>query len=152
MSPRTWTVRSVPFGSDVAQQLVAELEQEIIARYGGPDATAVNPAEFTEPRGTFLVIADRRGTIGCAGVRSLGADAELKRMYIRPDRRREGHARRLLVAAEEYVRGRGLSRIVLESGPDLAEACALYESQGYLVIPNYGYYDDDQTRCYAKWL
>jgi len=45
----------VPFDSELAQSLVAEVQQEYVRRYGGQDETPVDPAEFAPPDGTFLV-------------------------------------------------------------------------------------------------
>lgn len=137
----------------VAQELIAELDEDMVRRYGGRDAAPVSSHDFSGPSGTFLVLQDARGPIGCAGVRTNGADAEIKRMFVRPERRREGHARRLLVAIEEYVRTRGLSRVILETGTPQSEAVALYERAGFLRIPPFGHHrQDPRTRCYAKWL
>ncbi|MDE9367114.1 GNAT family N-acetyltransferase [Luteipulveratus sp. YIM 133132] len=148
-----WTLQTVPYEDPTAQRLVAELNADLAQRYGGGDATPVQPAQFAPPSGTFLVASDETGPIGCAGVRINGADAELKRMFIRPSRRREGHARRLLAAIEEYARGRGFSRVILETGIAQPEAIALYESAGYVPIPSYGYYrDEPDCRCYARWI
>ena len=150
-----WTLRRVPYDDPAAQELVAELNDELSQRYGGGegDATPVSPHQFAEPSGTFLVASDDAGLIGCAGVRIHGADAELKRMFVRPSRRRQGHARRLLEAIEAYARTQGFSRVILETGTAQPEAIALYEDTGYVLIPPYGHYrDEPDCRCYARWI
>lgn len=154
MSTPPWTVRPVHYLHPVAQQLVAELDAEMKQRYGDGDVpSTTDPSEFMTPSGTFLLMQDYDGPIGCAGIRTHGADAELKRMYVRPGRRRLGFARHLMVALEEYARGRWFSRIILETGTAQPEAMALYERLGYLPIPAYGDYRDyPESRCYAKWL
>lgn len=155
MSSSRWTVSPVPYLDPVAQQLVSELDSELKNRYGGDDhgPTPAHPSEFSTPSGTFLIMQDDGGPIGCAGIRTHGADAELKRMYVRPERRRHGFARQLMVALEEYARGRYFSRIILETGTAQPEAMALYERVGYVPIPPFGDYRDyPESRCYAKWL
>ncbi|WP_392424062.1 GNAT family N-acetyltransferase [Barrientosiimonas humi] len=153
MSSPPWTVRPVPYLDPVAQELVAELDRDMQARYGGQDATPVDPEHFADPSGTFLVMEDGAGPIGCAGIRTHGADAEIKRMYVRASRRRRGFARHLLTALEAYARARGFTRVILETGTAQPEAIALYEASGYVQIVGYGYYRDEPTcRCYAKWL
>ncbi|KNX37871.1 GNAT family N-acetyltransferase [Luteipulveratus halotolerans] len=149
-----WTLQSVPYDDPVAQELVAELTADLSRRYGGEgDATPVSPHQFAPPSGTFLVASDSQGLVGCAGMRIHGADAELKRMFVRPSRRREGHGRRLLEAIETYARGRGFSRVILETGTAQPEAIALYESAGYVPIPAYGYYrEEPDCRCFARWI
>lgn len=155
MSSPPWTVLPVSYLDPTAQELVAELDAELQQRYGGDDhgPAPAHPQEFTTPSGTFLVMRDAAGPIGCAGIRTHGADAELKRMYIRPARRRHGFARHLMVALEEYALGRYFSRIILETGTAQPESMALYERLGYVPIPPFGDYRDyPESRCYAKWL
>lgn len=154
MKSPTWTVRSVPYDAPEAQTLVGELMADLGRRYGGPgDATPLSPHEFEPPLGTFLVMADERGLIGCAGIRQHGADAELKRMYVREERRGQGYGVQLLAAVEEYVRSHGISRVILETGILQPEAINLYTSHGYSPIPGFGYYKDEpESRCFAKWL
>ncbi|GAB3578008.1 GNAT family N-acetyltransferase [Calidifontibacter terrae] len=145
-------LRIVPFTDPAAQSLVAELDQDMRRRYGEGDATAVDPSQFDSPTGTFMVLDDE-GPAGCVGVRPLPGTAgtcEIKRMWVREDRRRRGHARRLLAAAEQFARSAGHTRIVLETGELQPESMALYEAYGFSRIPAYGYYrDDPECVCYG---
>ncbi|WP_169333348.1 GNAT family N-acetyltransferase [Demetria terragena] len=155
MSSPPWTVRPVSYLDPVVQQLVSELNAEERQRYGANDAgpSPVTSDEFAYPSGTFLLLQDAQGVIGCGGIRTHGADAEIKRIYIRQQRRRHGFARHLMVALEEYARGRSFSRIILETGTAQPEAMALYDTLGYIPIQPYGHYRDyPESRCYAKWL
>ncbi|MBO1756298.1 GNAT family N-acetyltransferase [Allobranchiibius sp. CTAmp26] len=150
----SWTVRTVAYTDPDAQTLIRELDEDMTTRYGGVDATPVAPDEFASPAGTFVVAADDRGLIGCAGLRAATAgDVELKRMYVRASRRREGHAARLLGVLEERSRALGFARLILETGTAQPEAMALYERCGYDAIPGFGFYKDEPlSRCYAKRL
>ena len=146
--------RSAPFDSPQSQALVAEVQQEYVRRYGGPDETRVDPAEFAAPDGTFLVALVGGETIGCAGLRR-HADGvvEVKRMFVRVEHRRRGHARRMLAALEDWARDRGATRVVLETGLAQPEAIALYESAGYLPTDGFGHYRDSPlSRSFAKDL
>ncbi len=121
--------------------LIAELQQEYIRRYGGPDETPVNPREFDPPTGAFLVAELDGDVAGCAGLRRHGPDvAELKRMYVRPAHRRRGLARFLLNAVEDRALKLGYRRLALETGDEQPEALALYLSSGYQPYENFGYY------------
>ena len=93
-------------------------------------------------------------TIGCAGLRRHGDGAvEVKRMFVRVEHRRRGHARRMLAALEDWARDRGSNRVVLETGTAQPEAIALYESAGYLPIDGFGHYQDSPlSRSFAKDL
>ena len=146
------TIEERAFDSPQSQALVAEVQQEYVRRYGGPDETAVDPAEFAAPHGTFLVATVAGETIGCAGLRrhSDGV-AEVKRMFVRVEHRRRGHARRMLAALETWARDHGARRVVLETGLAQPEAIALYESAGYSLIEGFGHYRDSPlSRSFAK--
>lgn len=150
MTSPHWTVRLAPFEDPDVGVLLSELDREMIARGAGP-ATAVHGAEFRPPSGTFLVMDSPPGALGCAGVRTHGADAEVKRMYVRPAHRRRGLAGQLLAVIEAYVRGRGISRVILETAAFQPDAIAFYEQRGFCPIPQYAG-DRPTTRAYAKWL
>jgi GNAT superfamily N-acetyltransferase len=110
----------VKYEAPEAAELVEEVQQEYVLRYGGRDATPVDPAEFEPPNGLFLVgYLDGVG-VACGGWRSHGDDAEIKRMYVRPTARRSG----------------------VETGSKQPEAVALYRSDGYTDIAPFGHYAD----------
>ena len=134
------------YDSDLVQQLVAEVQEEYVQRYGGPDDTPLTPADFAPPAGVFLVALVGDEPVGCAGLRRHGADeVELKRLYVRAGHRRRGHARTLLTAVEDRARAQGHRRLVLETGSEQPEAVALYGAAGYAEIPPYGHYADSES-------
>lgn len=134
--------------------LVPRVQQEYVRRYGGPDETPVDPAEFADPRGRFLVAYLDREPVGCGGIRLLADGvAEIKRMYVEPAVRGRGVARALLGVLEDAAREAGCREIRLETGSLQPEAMALYASSGYSLIPPYGYYRcAPESRCFAKTL
>ena len=122
-------------------------------RYGEPDPTPTPAAEFTPPRGTFLVAAIDGVDVGCAGLRLLTAETgELKRMYVEPERRGQGIARALLAAIETAAGELGARAIRLETGEMQPEAIALYASSGYDDIPQYAHPEWEQSRCMERRL
>ncbi|GIG60673.1 N-acetyltransferase [Longispora fulva] len=135
--------RSLPYTDPVVQRLLEEIYLDQTERYGGPDAAAVDPAEFAPPRGDFLTAWQYGEPVGCAGWRSDGDnDAELKRMYTVPAVRGRGVAIALLAAVEDSARAAGRIRLILNTGPKQPEAIALYEKCGYDPIEPYGHYKD----------
>ena len=150
-------IRAVPFDDPVAQALIGGAMADLAGRYGGTgDDTPVDPTEFRPPRGEFLVAYLDGVPVSCAGWRSLGTDgttAELKRMYTLPRARRRGVARAVLLAVEESARAAGRARVALETGSLQPEAIAMYESAGYALIPNFGYYKDEpDVRSFGREL
>jgi GNAT superfamily N-acetyltransferase len=148
------TISPTAYDDPVVRRLEAEVQQEYVERYGGPDETAVDVDEFGPPDGLFLVgwVEDRPVVTG--GLRRHDAEsAEVKRMFVPRADRGRGYARAMLAALEESARRLGYRRIVLETGAAQPEAIALYESSGYRRIEGFGHYRDSPlSRSFAKEL
>jgi GNAT superfamily N-acetyltransferase len=130
-----------PYDDPDVRRMVDEVQAEYVVRYGGPDAAAVDPAEFAPPGGLFLVGLLDGVAVATGGWRRLdGAGAEIKRMYVSAGARRRGLARLILAALERSAAAAGVTELVLNTGPAQPEAIALYESTGYLPIPGFGHY------------
>ncbi|MBT0767798.1 GNAT family N-acetyltransferase [Kineosporia sp. J2-2] len=150
-------LRETPFDGPEAITLIAEVQQEYVTRYGGPDGTPVDPREFAPPQGLFVVAEVGGELAGCVGLRAHAAQGpeavEMKRMYVRPAFRRRGLARRLLATAEQRASMLGYRRLILETGDQQPEAVALYGSAGYLPIAGFGIYANETGSLYfAKQL
>jgi GNAT superfamily N-acetyltransferase len=154
-------IRRTAFTEPVAQALVAELQQEFVVRYGGPDETPLDPVVFEPPAGAFFV-GWLDGTPVATGawrfrpdVSALGRTvaAEIKRMYVVPLMQRRGLARLMLAHLETTAAEAGADVMVLETGLAQPEAIALYESSGYERVEGFGYYRDaPQVRYFGKRL
>jgi len=143
----------VPYDHPDSARLVAAGQRDEAERYGSGYATAIDPAEFSPPTGHFLVGYLDGVAVACAGWRSHGPDAELKRMFVAPAARGRGLAKALLDAVESSARNAGRRRVILETGDKQPEAIALYRTAGYTDIPNFGYYADEPgCVCLAKVL
>lgn len=138
------SIAPVPYTDPVAQRLIAATLADLSERYDGDgDATPIDPEQFSPPYGMFLVAWLDGAAVGCGGWRSHGEDAEIKRMYTAPEARGKGVARAVLTALQDTARHAGKRRMILETGDRQPEAIALYESQGYRRIPNFGHYKDE---------
>ena len=74
-------------------------------------------------------------------------------MYIAPDGRRRGIAKRLLAELERLAAGFGYTHMILETGLFQPEALALYDTAGYRRTPPYGrYVDQPESICFDKKL
>lgn len=145
---------TTPYAAPDAQRLVAAAITELAQRYGGAgDATPVDPEQFSPPQGIFVVAYLDGAAVGCGGWRCRGDDAEIKRMYTAPEARGRGVARAVLLALEDSAGAAGRRRMILETGDRQPEAIRLYESRGYRMIPNFGYYKDEPgALCYGLEL
>jgi GNAT superfamily N-acetyltransferase len=151
-------LRAVGYGHPDAVALVARVQQEYVDRYGGPDESPVEPEMFEPPEGLFLVAyvdgapvgtgAWRRTPVQALG-RTLGA--EIKRMYVVPEHRGTGLARRVLAELEDTAAAAGYDLLVLETGLKQPEAIGLYTSSGYVPVPGFGHYcGSELSRCFGK--
>jgi len=155
MTEQGLTVTPVAYTHVAAQRLIAATLADLAERYGGDgDATPVDPAQFDRPHGIFLLAWLDGVAVGCGAWRSSGEDdAEIKRMYTAPGARGRGVARAVLGALEATAREAGKRRMILETGDKQPEAIGLYESAGYLQIPNFGYYKDAPgSVCFGREL
>jgi GNAT superfamily N-acetyltransferase len=154
-------IRSVAFASEDVQTLVAEVQAEYVARYGGPDRAPLEHGAFDAPLGAFFVgyVAGTPVAMGGWRIRSdvhpwgrLRA-AEVKRMYVVPSARGHGHARAMLAHLERSALLAGADVMVLETGTAQPEAIALYATSGYQPVDPFGYYADSPlSRCFGKPL
>jgi putative acetyltransferase len=74
-------------------------------------------------------------------VRTIGDGvAEIKRMYVLPNVRGRGIARRMLAFLENEARVIGVQKLKLETGTRQPEAIALYSKTGYSPTGPFGEY------------
>lgn len=144
-----------------ARLLVDEVQAEYVERYGAPDETPLEERVFDPPGGAFYlgyagdVPVAMGGWKTRADVHPWGITrvAEVKRMYVAPSARRRGYARQVLTHLEETARQAGVQAVVLETGTAQPEAIAMYVSDGFELIENFGYYAwSPMVRSFGKRL
>ncbi|MCX5391250.1 GNAT family N-acetyltransferase [Streptomyces sp. NBC_00094] len=156
-------IQPTPFDHPDAVKLNDAVQLEYAARYDDEgDVTPLDSAMFVPPHGLYLLAYDDQGhPVATGGWRTQNTndagyadgDAELKRMYVIPEARGLGLARRILTALESDARAAGRTRMVLETGVAQPEAISLYTSSGYEPCVKFGHYRDYPTsRCFAKPL
>jgi GNAT superfamily N-acetyltransferase len=123
--------------------LAAAYRAEIALMYDGlnvdsPHMPAGGAAELGPPRGAFLVGYEDGTPICCAGIKDLHDGAcEIKRMYVAPEARGRGVARKLLAALEQHALAMGYEFVRLDTGDRQLDARHLYQSAGYAEIENF---------------
>jgi putative acetyltransferase len=125
-----------------ARSLIHQLDQDLLRRYPALRTThGLHPADPADPDFTFLVARLDGQAAGCGALRGLEQNrGEVKRMFVVPEFRGLGIARRILKALESRARELDYSAVRLETGNGQPEAIGLYKSSGYLEIPAYGQY------------
>ena len=102
-----------------------------------------------------VIVAYKDGVAAGCGAIKLYSETitEVKRMFVYPDYRRQGIAKQVLAALEDWAKELNYSSAILETGMKQAEAIELYKDSGYTVIPNYGQYAGvENSVCMQKQL
>lgn len=129
-----------PPGAPDAVAVIRSYMVELVDRYHGRPmpASLVDQALIDEPVDdvTVLLVAYREEVpVGCVGLRLAEPPVgEITKMYVRPEARRSGVARRLLAAIEDAARERGLRTLRLDTRTDLIEARGLYAACGFREV------------------
>ncbi|MGY8631551.1 GNAT family N-acetyltransferase [Bradyrhizobium sp. 14AA] len=90
---------------------------------------------YSQRKGGFWVAVDGKTVVGMFGLEnSSTAGMELRRMYVHPDARRLGIARKMLRFAEDECRKRKRPRIDLSTSELQREALSLYRTCGYQLV------------------
>ncbi len=106
--------------------------QEIDAEIGGL------PGEYAPPRGAMFVAVEGERYLAMIALRPIDKTAgEMKRLYVRPEARGRGLARRLIARLCDEARRLNYSELRLDTLPKMGEAQALYESYGFVDIEPY---------------
>lgn len=103
----------------------------------------------------YVVVAfDDTVPVGCGAIKEFSPDTmEVKRMYTLPQHRGKGIASAMLTELEHWASELHFRKCILETGLRQPEAIALYEKNGYHLIPNYGQYAGmENSVCFEKML
>ena len=134
-------------------ELVRALDEELWERY--PRSQQAYVAGNAIAPGASVVVAEEGGLpVGCGCFRRVGEGVvELKRMFVRRERRGTGAAAAILAELEAWARESGALAMRLETGVKQPEALRFYEKRGYSRMPNYGDYEGNpESVCMEKPL
>ena len=138
-----------------AQNLIRQLDEELLQRYPGLHAThGLRPQDAFDPKFTFLIAWLDGGAVGCGALRVLEPGVgEIKRMFVLPQCRGRGIARKILETLESRALELGRTIVRLETGAGQPEAIGLYKSAGYREISGFGEYANNPfSVCFEKRL
>lgn len=136
------SVEAEPEDSADARRCLAAYFKELDERFDtgfdpGNGGYAGKPAAGADA-GTFLIARLNGKAIGCGALKAIDTSTgEIKRMWVAPEARGLGVARRLLEALESEARLAGMRRVVLDTNRTLIEAQALYRKAGYRETKRY---------------
>lgn len=108
-------------------------------------------ASYRPPHGVHLLARAGDLPVGCVSLRPLTPGlAEVKRLWVAPQARGQGLARRLMQAIETGARSLDYTTLNLDTHHVLTDAMALYQKTGWTPIPAYSGYPS--TRWFTKHL
>jgi putative acetyltransferase len=142
-----------PRSPDV-QRLLSAFVDEVKKRYDSPppDVGFFDPELVAVPRSIFLVARDDGNAVGCGALVPMDETVvEVKRMFVAPQKRGHGIARRILDELERLAREFDYDAMRLETGVRQPESIALYGKAGFYRIPNFPPFEDDSSAvCFEK--
>lgn len=103
------------------------------------------PGKYSPPDGRLLLASIEDRLAGCVALRKHDSETcEMKRLFVRPEFRREGLGRILIDKLIDEARAIGYRRMCLDTVPGrMDKAIALYEAKGFVEIEPY--YDSPVT-------
>jgi putative acetyltransferase len=132
-------------------KLIAELDTYLYSLYPAENVYAMDISSLLSPSVVFAVVRDSAGSaVGCGAIVMKPEYGEVKRMYVRPQARGQGLARRLIESLEKKAMEQGCRTFMLETGPTMPEALMLYERLGYLRRGPFGDYPDDPHSVFMQ--
>lgn len=159
-SKKNYAIRKEYPDTENARLLIAELDAYLDPLYPAESQHGYDVDKLIAQGVAFFVLYEDGAPAGCGGVQLFGGPdrdedsyGEIKRMYIRPEFRGRGYAKKMLEHLEGFVAVKGYAKVRLEVGVSQPEALGLYKRTGYSKIPPFGdYWDDPLSLFYEKGL
>ena len=138
---------------------VVRLVGSVLAEYGFTPQTGGVEKDLAEAHmryagaraGVWVAVDDDGAIVGSVAVRPKeGSTCELKRLYVRMDKRGAGIGQTLYAHAEAFARAAGYERIWLDSSRRFALAHRLYERNGFALVASID--NDWEDNVYEKRL
>ncbi|KAK9766065.1 hypothetical protein K7432_005112 [Basidiobolus ranarum] len=109
----------------------------------------LNTLEYID---TVVMAYDEEEPVGCVCFRPYDAQkAELKRMFVAPEKRKLGVASAVIAESEKWIKELNFKEIILETGENMLEAISFYTKHGYQLTDRYGVYvDAPNSVCMRK--
>jgi putative acetyltransferase len=137
-----------------AAALIADLIGFLTALYPEDDEEGPPPwtVEHLARDRSFLVARVEGEAVACGGLARLPSPGafEIVRMYVRPQRRGQRLADRVLIELEALARGRGAQVLMLRCGPRQPQALRLYARNGYVRRAAFAHHREHPTNLFYE--
>jgi putative acetyltransferase len=147
----TLTIQPEPPDQPDVLRMIDALDAQMTALYPPESNHLLDSAALSDPAVSFLVVRDGDEAIGCGALlRDPRGWGEVKRMYVRPDRRGREIGRCVLAELEAIARYAQLPLLRLETGIHNADALALYRAAGFVECEAFGDYKPDPLSVFME--
>jgi putative acetyltransferase len=136
-----------------ARRLIALSDEYLSALYPAESNHLASVDALLAPNVCFLGIHDAGELVACGAVILQHGDVaygEIKRVFVLPEHRGSGHARRIMAALEDELRQRDVMLARLETGISQPEALNLYRALGYCECGPFGSYKLDPWSVFME--
>ena len=132
-------------------QLVSLLDKELAVRDGEDHAFYAQYNQVDTIRNVVVAYLNDL-PVGCGAFKPYAPGIEeVKRMFVQPAVRGQGIANQILKALETWASELNYNQLILETGQAQPETIGLYVKSGYVIIPNYGQYEQvENSVCFQK--
>jgi len=135
------------------QELVVELDKDLAIRDGEDHYFY---AQFNKISAIkyAVVLYENEIAIGCGAIKEYEEDVmEIKRIFVRLEKRGNGIASIILKELENWTKELGFKKCILETGIKQPEAISLYKKNNFVIIKNYGQYAEvENSVCFEKLI
>ena len=133
------------------QELVALLDQDLAIRDGEEHSFYAQFNKIDKIKQAVVAYKENL-PIGCGALKGYEEKtAEIKRMFVKPGYRGLGMGHFILKELEQWAAELNYAECILETGKKQPEAIRLYQKAGYILIPNYGQYENvENSVCMKK--
>lgn len=135
------------------RKLVTLLDKDLAIRDGDEHAFYAQFNKVDAIKEVFVAYKNET-PVACGAIKAFSENAaEIKRMFVHPEHRKQGIAVKILTELENWAAELGFKECVLETGKKQPEAIALYQKVNYRIISNYGQYIGvENSVCMSKSL
>lgn len=120
--------------------LIEELDAYQLSLYPAESNHLLDVGTLTQPQMRFFAAAMDGKVLGCGGIWLHADYAEVKRVYVRPEARGLGLAKKIMARLEDEARAEDMKIARLKTGIYQSEALGLYRALGYADRGPFGDY------------
>jgi len=134
------------------QNLISELDKDLAIKNGELNIFFSQYNKIDKIKHVMVAYDSEEIAVGCGAIKEYeNGIIEIKRMFVRIDKRGNGIAGKILTELELWAKELGYKKCILETGDKMTAAISLYKKNNFKIIPNYGQYANiESSICFEK--